>query len=104
MQTQTAVQDAMGRPTKDTVQITLRVPTAWLTRADTIAAWLVAMYPDAGRTHAFRAAMAKGFDALEAELGPADKSPAGAAKRIPRKGIGPVPRGGIGRTVRKPKS
>jgi len=58
--------ETMSRPAKDTEQITLRVPKEWLDKADALAK---RMEPGGaiGRTDAFRAAVAKGFEAFERE-------------------------------------
>ena len=60
--------ESMGRPPKDTVQITFRVPSSWLGEADQIASMLARPGFEAGRTDGFRAAMARGFEVLRAEL------------------------------------
>jgi hypothetical protein len=47
------------------VQIAIRIPKAWLGRADEIAKLISRPGFEASRTDAFRAAIARGFDALE---------------------------------------
>lgn len=59
--TTAAVQDVMGRPTADTVQVTFRVPSYWLQEADAVAMALSRFGMDATRTDAFREAIARGF-------------------------------------------
>jgi hypothetical protein len=61
------VQEAMARPTADTVQITFRMPTEWLARADALAKLISRPGFEASRTDAFRAAIARGFEAFESE-------------------------------------
>ncbi len=57
----------MAPPTKDTVQITFRIPTSWLAEADAIAK--VISFPgfDATRNDAMRAAIARGFEILKSK-------------------------------------
>jgi hypothetical protein len=57
----------MPRPPSDAVQIAIRVPKAWLKEADEIAALISRPGFQASRTDAFRAAIARGFEALKAE-------------------------------------
>lgn len=58
----------MARPPSDTVQIALRVPTSWQTEADELAELLSRPGVVASRSDAYRAAMARGFEVLRAEL------------------------------------
>ena len=62
------VQGAVPRPPSDTVQIALRVPTPWQTEADQLAKLLSRPGINASRSDAYRAAMARGFEVLRAEL------------------------------------
>lgn len=58
----------MPRPRTDTVQITMRIPRAWLELADALAAERLSLPGwQASRTDAFRAAIARGLGALEKE-------------------------------------
>jgi hypothetical protein len=56
-----AVQEGMGRPTADTVQVTFRIPSHWLKEADAVAMVLSRHGMEATRTDAFREAIARGF-------------------------------------------
>lgn len=59
----------MARQAKaDTAQITFRVPSEWLQEADDLAKALSRPGMEVERTGAFRAAIAKGFEALRVEL------------------------------------
>jgi hypothetical protein len=60
----------MPRPKKDTVQVSFRIPAAWLDRADKLAPFLGDLLPGSSleRTDVLRAAIARGFDSLEKEL------------------------------------
>ncbi len=58
----------MPRPASDTVQITIRVPRNWLTRAGELAKRIAPPGAMFGRTDGFRAAIAKGFEEFESEL------------------------------------
>jgi hypothetical protein len=60
----------MPRPPSDAVQIALRVPKAWLDEADELAPLISRPGFQASRTDAFRAAIARGFESLFAELRP----------------------------------
>lgn len=61
----------MPRPAKDTMQITIRVPTSWLERIDAVVAHLgpqqTSLGATFGRPDAFRAAMARGLEILSRE-------------------------------------
>ncbi|MBI2391515.1 MAG: hypothetical protein HYV09_18135 [Deltaproteobacteria bacterium] len=57
----------MPRPPSDTVQIAIRVPSDWLDRADKLIPRVARAGVAATRTDVFRAAIAKGFDAFDAE-------------------------------------
>jgi hypothetical protein len=57
----------MAPPTKDTVQITFRIPTSWLAEADAIAKAISSPGFEATRTDALRAAIARGIEAFKAE-------------------------------------
>jgi hypothetical protein len=61
------VQEAMARPTADTVQITFRIPTQWLAQADLVAGQISSAGFTASRTDALRAAIARGLEVLELE-------------------------------------
>jgi hypothetical protein len=63
----------LPRPPSDSVQIAIRVPRAWLARADDLARRISRPGLDASRSDAFRAAIATGLDALANEG--ADKHP-----------------------------
>ena len=65
------------RPPSDTVQIAIRVPREWLTRADEIAKVISRPGVTMSRTDAFRAAIAAGFETLS--------EPPIAASKKPRK-------------------
>lgn len=54
----------MPRPPSNSVQIALRVPPEWLTEADEIAKIVSRPGLEASRTDAFRAAIARGFQAI----------------------------------------
>jgi len=66
---QHAIQDDMPRPPTNSVQIAIRVPAEWHAEADEIAALISRPGFQASRTDAFRAAIAKGFEALREEYG-----------------------------------
>lgn len=51
----------MARPTRDTVQITFRIPTKWLAEADSVAAHLALEGRPMERTDGFRALIAGGL-------------------------------------------
>ncbi len=57
----------MPRPPSDSVQVAIRIPRAWVAQADALAKRLSRPGLELSRTDAFRAALAKGFEALEAE-------------------------------------
>jgi hypothetical protein len=57
----------MPRPPSDSVQIAIRVPKDWLKDADEIAALISRPGFQASRTDGFRAAIARGFEALRAD-------------------------------------
>ncbi len=57
----------MPRPPAETVQVTFRVPRAWLERAAAIAKADATPGLALSRTDAFRMAIARGFAALEDE-------------------------------------
>lgn len=63
------VEAGMPRPPSDSVQVALRVPAKWLEDADAIATLISRPGFEASRTDGFRAAMARGFEVLRAELG-----------------------------------
>ena len=58
---------SMPRPPSDAVQIAIRVPKAWLAQADDVAKLISRPGFEASRTDAFRAAIARGFEAFLAE-------------------------------------
>ena len=55
------------RPPTDSVQIAIRVPRAWLARADDLARRISRPGLEASRSDAFRLAIAKGLDELADE-------------------------------------
>lgn len=57
----------MGVETSKTTQVALRLPKDWIERADRLAIALSRPGLPVGRTDALRAALARGFEALEAE-------------------------------------
>lgn len=59
----------MARPTVDTVQITFRLPLAWLERADAVAAALALAGRPMGRTDGVRALIAAGLVVYSDEVG-----------------------------------
>ena len=66
-----------------TVQVAVRIPESWITRADRLAEQLT-MTPEipVNRTAVLRAAMGKGLDALEAEHGaPSVGAPAASPRK-----------------------
>jgi len=68
----------MPRPPSNSVQIAIRVPAEWLTEADEIAKLVSRPGLEASRTDAFRAAIARGFQAIREESAasaPAPKKP-----------------------------
>lgn len=58
-----------GRPRADTVQISFRVPTAWVKRAEAIAAALEEMGAEATTASVYRTALGRGLEALEKRHG-----------------------------------
>ena len=58
----------MARPTADTVQITFRLPLAWLERADVVAAALTLAGRPMGRTDGVRALIAAGLTLYSEEI------------------------------------
>ncbi len=71
----------MPRPPSDSVQIAIRVPADWLKEAEEVAALLSKPGFQASRTDAFRAAMARGFEVLKAELSPPPEAPVNIRSR-----------------------
>lgn len=69
----------MPRPPSDSVQIAIRVPSSWLPQAEQLAKLISRPGFEASKTDAFRAAMARGFEVMIAELGSAS-----AGKSAPR--------------------
>ena len=65
----------MPRPPSDSVQIAIRIPRSWLAEADKVAALIGQPGFQATRTDAFRAALARGLEAIQAEHAPATKKP-----------------------------
>lgn len=59
--------EGMPRPPSDSVQIAIRIPKSWQKDADEIAAMISRPGFTASRTDAFRAAIARGFEALRAD-------------------------------------
>ena len=57
----------MGRPSRDYVSLTLRVPADWREEADRIAKMISPGGVEMSRSDAFRAAIARGFEAIRAE-------------------------------------
>lgn len=72
--------EGMPRPPSDAVQIAIRVPKDWLADADEIATLISRPGFLASRTDGFRAAIARGFEALRE-----DAEKAGKADPKPRK-------------------
>lgn len=76
--------EEMPRPPSDAVQIAIRVPKDWLKDADDIAKLISRPGFQASRTDGFRAAIARGFEALRADAEPVtrdDKSEPRPRKR-----------------------
>jgi len=73
----------MPRPPSDSVQIAIRVPRAWLDEADAVARLLGQPGFEATRTDAFRAAIARGFEAIRADH--AGQATAAPAPKAPKK-------------------
>ena len=65
----------MPRPPSDAVQIAIRVPKDWLKDADEIAALISRPGFPASRTDGFRAAIARGFEAMRADATAAEPKP-----------------------------
>lgn len=65
----------------DTTQITIRVPSVWLSRADKIASTLSLQGLDISRTDAFRHALALGLDAVEKQHGLSEPEPKAPKKK-----------------------
>lgn len=61
--------DATAPTTPATTQVSFKIPTEWLARADRIAARLSRDAPPASRTDALRLAISHGFRRLEQDLG-----------------------------------
>lgn len=61
------VQEGVPRPPSDSIQIAIRIPKGWLEDAEEIARLISRPGFEASKTDAFRAAIAKGFEALRAE-------------------------------------
>ena len=59
----------MAAAKKDTDAVTFRMPRDWFARADEIAKRLAPPGVTFGRTDALRAAIARGFEVMERELG-----------------------------------
>lgn len=82
-----AVKGPMARPTAETVQITFRIPKGWVDEAKLISEHMSRPGFEASYTDAFRAAIAKGLEALRDEYGiespvpPAPKSEPKPKKR-----------------------
>jgi hypothetical protein len=70
------VEARMPRPTKHTEQVTFRIPREWLTEADALAIPLSRPGALFSRTDVFRMAIARGFEALRADLATPAKKPA----------------------------
>ncbi len=64
---ESAIQEPMPRPAADTVQVTFRIPSSWLIEFDELADLLSKPGMRLSRTDAFRAAMARGAEAIRAE-------------------------------------
>ena len=75
------VQGTMPRPPSDAEQIALRVPKTWLAQADDLARLISRPGFEASRTDAFRAAIARGFEVMFAELKPSETAKPTRAKR-----------------------
>lgn len=63
------------RRTERTIQTAVRFPASWLPRLERIAERLSSPGIDVSQAAAIRAAMSRGLDALEAELGTGDPEP-----------------------------
>ncbi len=74
--TSSAVQEDVARPTADTVQITFRIPTSWVAEAEALAKRLSRPGIETSKTDAFRAAIARGFEAFRADAGTPPPAPA----------------------------
>jgi hypothetical protein len=61
------VMGSVPRPPSNSVQVALRIPAEWISEADEIAKLISRPGFQAARADAFRAAMARGFEALRAE-------------------------------------
>ena len=61
------LRQGMSRHPSNTVQIAIRVPPEWLAEADAVAQFISRPGFPATRTDAFRAGIAKGFEAFKAE-------------------------------------
>jgi len=60
----------MPRPPADTVQVTFRIPASWVREAEEIASLISRPGFRASKTDAFRAAIARGMEAIRAEAPP----------------------------------
>lgn len=58
----------MAPPTKDTKQISIRIPSAWLREADDLTHLYCRPGLSLGRTDIFRMALARGLDALKTDV------------------------------------
>jgi hypothetical protein len=63
-----AMRHDVPRPKTDTLQLAVRIPRAWLARLDALVPKIAQAGVQTTRTDAIRAALAKGLDALEAQL------------------------------------
>ncbi len=70
----------MAAETSKTTQVALRMPKEWIPRADRLAGVLGRPGMDVGRSDVLRMALARGFEALEAEAGLSAEGNGGKAK------------------------
>lgn len=70
-----ATETGMPRPPSNSVQIAIRVPAEWLAEADEIAKIVSRPGLEASRTDAFRAAIARGFQAIRDDAAVTTKKP-----------------------------
>jgi hypothetical protein len=77
--------ETVPRAKTDTLQLAVRIPREWLARLDALVPKIAQAGVQTTRTDAIRAALAKGLDALETQLGNAEREAVsvGDAKRRP---------------------
>ena len=71
--------ETVPRAKTDTLQLAVRIPREWLARLDALVPKIAQAGVQTTRTDAIRAALAKGLDALETQLGHAAQDPPGAS-------------------------